>query len=64
MIIDIFSKFLYSFPIRYKGDHRVPQDKNKREQYTIPAEIPQILNKLFLSGDIPQILQADNVQNS
>lgn len=44
VIIDIFSKYVYAFPLKYK-------DANTVNQW---------LTKLFLSGDIPNVLHMDN----
>jgi len=47
VIIDIFSKFVYLFPT-----------KNESAETTA-----MILNKIFLTGDIPKILHSDNAKN-
>jgi len=47
VIIDIFSKFVYLFPT-----------KNESAETTA-----MILNKIFLTGDIPKILHSDNALN-
>lgn len=47
VIMDIFTKFVYLFPLKFKG---LVNGRN---------DIPYILNKLFLSGDIPDILHSD-----
>lgn len=52
VIMDIFSKFVYLFPLKYKG---VLNDTNASGN----NDIPYVLNKLFLSGDIPDILHSD-----
>jgi len=44
MAIDIFTKFIYLAPI-----------KNKSQK-----SVAQVLNKIFLSGDIPDVLHSDN----
>ena len=44
MAIDIFTKFIYIAPI-----------KNKSQK-----SVAQVLNKIFLSGDIPDVLHSDN----
>jgi transposase InsO family protein len=44
VIIDIFTKFVYLFPMSNK----------------LSENVAQILNKLFLSGDIPDKLHSDN----
>ena len=51
VIIDIFTKFVYLFPLKHKG---TSQD----ERNTI-NDIPMLLNKLFLSGDVPDTLHSD-----
>ena len=50
VIIDIFTKFVYLFPLKHKGGETQSHLNN----------VPLILNKLFLSGDIPDILHSDN----
>ena len=47
VIIDIFTKFVYLFPLKHKGGQNSTND------------IPFVLNKLFLSGDVPDILHSD-----
>lgn len=47
VIIDIFTKFVYLYPLKHKG---VDGGNN---------DVPYILNKLFLSGDVPDILHSD-----
>lgn len=48
VIMDIFTKFVYLYPLKFKG--LVTDGRN---------DIPYILNKLFLTGDIPDILHSD-----
>ena len=50
VIIDIFTKYVYMYPVKRKG----------MEQDAYQNDIPSILNKIFLYGDIPDILHSDN----
>jgi transposase InsO family protein len=52
VIIDIFTKFVYLFPLKRKG---ASQD----DEHDTHNDIPVLLNKLFLSGDVPDTLHSD-----
>lgn len=52
VVIDIFTKFVYLFPLKHKGASQ-PNERNTSN------DIPFVLNKLFLSGDVPDILHSD-----
>ena len=55
VIIDIFSKFVYIYPLI--GNIKDPLGKDIERMY---AEISNILRKIFLNGDIPEKIGADN----
>lgn len=51
VIIDIFTKFVYLFPLKHKGA--------SADERNTSNDIPVLLNKLFLSGDVPDTLHSD-----
>ena len=55
VIIDIFSKFVYIYPLI--GNIKDSRGRDIQRMY---AEISNILRRLFLNGDIPEKIGADN----
>lgn len=57
VIIDIFSKYVYLKPLR---TNKEDFDKTGKDNKRLSNQVAEYLEKIFLSGDIPRIIQSDN----